>query len=425
MSYNPPNATDAHKIDGFPVPTPGAGEDEKVLTFDNDTSAFKFTTAGGSSVTMGGDVSGSSNSCTVIKIEGKSIPAPVAGDDQKFIQYNHGGLAFQYTAVTSIAVGGDLSGTTGSATVIKIQNKPIPSPGASENLKVIQYNDSSGQFQYATLSAGSSLTVQEQDGSPAVSNVNTIKVSNATLTDNGGGVVSVLTGGNSISTTGFGSEPGSPLTGDLDLYNDGISVARYSGSAWVPWGPIWPLTAPPTVSNWTWVNQGSATATDSKGTIRLSAPATAGDNFRILKRSAPATPYTITALIIPEVHNAAFNNMGIGFRESSSGKIAFISVLNTASGAYSICSRNAASATSSQTVYTDQTGFHNHSPLFLRIADDGANRIVSYSYNGIDFIQLHSVARTDFLTANEVMFFAESLSTAYYCGINLLSWKIT
>jgi hypothetical protein len=39
-----------------------------------------------------------------------------------------------------------------------------------------------------------SLTVQEQDGSPSVSSVTTIKVANGTLTDNGGGTVSIATG---------------------------------------------------------------------------------------------------------------------------------------------------------------------------------------------------------------------------------------
>ena len=41
---------------------------------------------------------------------------------------------------------------------------------------------------------GSSLTVEEQDGVPSVSPVNTIRVSNGTLTDEGGGVVSIVTG---------------------------------------------------------------------------------------------------------------------------------------------------------------------------------------------------------------------------------------
>ena len=48
------------------------------------------------------------------------------------------------------------------------------------------------------------LTVEEQDGNPSVSNVNTIRVSNGTLTDEGGGVVSITTGGGSVAVQAFG-----------------------------------------------------------------------------------------------------------------------------------------------------------------------------------------------------------------------------
>ncbi len=48
------------------------------------------------------------------------------------------------------------------------------------------------------------LTVEEQDGNPTVTNVNTIRVSNGTLTDEGGGVVSIVTGGGSVAVQGFG-----------------------------------------------------------------------------------------------------------------------------------------------------------------------------------------------------------------------------
>jgi len=58
-----------------------------------------------------------------------------------------------------------------------------------------------------TGSTGSALTVEEQDGIPSVSDVTTIKVTNSTLTDEGGGVVSIDTGGSgggggSLTTSG-------------------------------------------------------------------------------------------------------------------------------------------------------------------------------------------------------------------------------
>lgn len=46
----------------------------------------------------------------------------------------------------------------------------------------------------ATMGGGSGVTVEEVDGAPSVASVTTIKVSNGTLTNNGGGTVTVTTG---------------------------------------------------------------------------------------------------------------------------------------------------------------------------------------------------------------------------------------
>jgi hypothetical protein len=51
---------------------------------------------------------------------------------------------------------------------------------------------------------GEKITVQEIDGNPTVENVNAIKFSNGSVTDNGDGTVTVVTiGGNSASDPGF------------------------------------------------------------------------------------------------------------------------------------------------------------------------------------------------------------------------------
>ena len=68
---------------------------------------------------------------------------------------------------------------------------------------------------------GTALTVEEQDGTPSVSNVNTIRVTNGTLTDEGGGVVSITTGGG-----GGGGSPGGP-TGAVQ-FNNGVTFAGSS-----------------------------------------------------------------------------------------------------------------------------------------------------------------------------------------------------
>tara|TARA_Y100000592_G_scaffold17475_2_gene26230 strand:- start:1103 stop:5410 length:4308 start_codon:yes stop_codon:yes gene_type:complete len=68
----------------------------------------------------------------------------------------------------------------------------------------------------AAYASGVSLTVKEADGSPNVSNVRTIVVSNGTLTDNGAGQVTVTTGGG-------GGGGGDVTTSQLN-YVSGIAV---------------------------------------------------------------------------------------------------------------------------------------------------------------------------------------------------------
>lgn len=235
--------------------------------------------------------------------------------------------------------------------------------------------------------------------------------------------------GNVTSTTAVGSEPGTPASGDLDLYNNSFSVVRYSGSAWVPWGPLFPLTDPSLASISTWVNQGGASVSTTNGGILLSAPAAAGDNIRLRVKTAPATPYKITAMLKGfGAVNAA--NVGLAFRESGSGKIAlamlggaFTGKLTSAPALASITFTN---PTTFNAVYVSNNFPEfplQMPPAFLRIEDDGTNRIISISSDGINFMAYHTVIRTDFLTADQVGFFVNSVSSTAAAGALLMSWK--
>ena len=61
--------------------------------------------------------------------------------------------------------------------------------------------------------------------------------------------------------------------------------------------------------------------------------------------------------------------------------------------------------------------------MFLKIEDDGSNRKCHFSADGYNFIEIHSVGNTDYLTADEVLFFANSQNATYPAGITILSWK--
>lgn len=274
---------------------------------------------------------------------------------------------------------------------------------------------------------GSSLTVEEQDGTPTVANVNTIKVSNGTLTDDGGGIVSLSItggGGNITSTGAAGSEPGSPSAGDLYLPNNGFVIERYSGSAWAPWGPIFPLTTPP-ASGWAWINQGSASVDTTKGAVILTDPAnsTSASN-KIYKRTAPATPYTITALIMPNFVAIDFMNGGLCFRQSSDGKLILFKhdYVDSSGKTFGLSIVTASSATAEVANLKSVRLGGIGGPLWLRIEDNGTNRKYYYSRDGQTFVQFYSEARTTYLTADEVGVYIDSRNATHAATMTVPSW---
>lgn len=231
-----------------------------------------------------------------------------------------------------------------------------------------------------------------------------------------------------VQTDTQANEPAvDPLAGDLFLPNNGFQVERYSGSAWVPWGPLFPLTKPVS-GDFAWINQGGASVTTTNGGVYLSAPADAAINMRIRKKAAPSAPYTITALILPNVMHfitTSYPTAGLVFRQSSDGKMC----------SFHVNSDTATGAGLNVTKWTDHVTFSAHyktqspaglslmHPLWLRIADDNTNRICSLSSDGVNFSVFHSVGRTDFLTADEVGFFTDARNASFASGILLLSWK--
>ena len=73
------------------------------------------------------------------------------------------------------------------------------------------------------------LTVQEQDASPSVVNVNKIKVTNGTLTDNGGGVVSLAIGSGSGTVTSVAL---TAPTAEFDVTGSPVTTSGTLALAW-------------------------------------------------------------------------------------------------------------------------------------------------------------------------------------------------
>jgi hypothetical protein len=96
--------------------------------------------------------------------------------------------------------------------------------------------------------------------------------------------------------------------------------------------------------------------------------------------------------------------------------------VSSGDGSLHMGSRKYTNATTYSADYALISAISRVSPLvlWLRIADNGTNRICSFSMDGENFIDFHSIGRTDFLTADEVGFFIDPYDGA--ATMTLLSW---
>lgn len=236
-------------------------------------------------------------------------------------------------------------------------------------------------------------------------------VSNVAISGGGGGAT--------VFTSAYASPPGSPATGDLWLPSDGVSLYRWSGSAWVPWGPVYPFTDPTLAGLSTWVNQGSAVVDATKGGISLYRDGTDGVSVHARVKAAPSTPYTITAAFTA-VQLGTFTEAGLCFRDSAGGAINGFSLL---CGTNSWYVRQYASATSLSSNAGSGTAQIQGPVIWMRLIDDGTNRKYQFSPDGQFWLTALSEGRTTFLTANQVGIYVSA-----YAGpsaLNLLHWKET
>lgn len=214
--------------------------------------------------------------------------------------------------------------------------------------------------------------------------------------------------------------------GVVGFPSDGLTVLRHGAAAKATWGPLSPLTRP-VDADFAWINQGGATVTDAGGGIHLHGPGGGpGGNARIRKQTAPATPYVITALMSPCLFFKDFHTYGLVFRQSSDGKL--VTFDHTANGTLRQLRvtqwTNATTATAAVQPISLFTGFFP----WMRIADNGTNRIYSVSADGQNWTQFYSEARTTHITADEVGFHVVAENSAVPnldAAVTLLSWKVT
>ena len=204
------------------------------------------------------------------------------------------------------------------------------------------------------------------------------------------------------------------------LNNSVYDLVYCNGSSTLSYYRNGTALTPPVNGDYSWDNQGTATVDATYGSIMLEGPASSSDNVRLRYKTAPETPYTITALVRVDTKVINFASAGLAFRQSSDGKIV---THGWDSPTPSLVSQKYTNSTTLSATYTQvDEPLGQPNLIWFRIADNNTNRIFSYSFNGTKWTQVHSVGRTDFLTADQVGFFVNPKNATYSARIEILSW---
>jgi hypothetical protein len=160
-----------------------------------------------------------------------------------------------------------------------------------------------------------------------------------------------------------------------------------------------------TVSDFTWVHQGGATASDQNGTIIMRAPPASGENARILVRTAPSPPWTLIAAFEGfGIENGGVPTLGVLARQSSSGKF-FGGTINTqAAGSriFSFAAYTLASPTLFNSTILDRENGRT-TPwgryVWMKLEDDGTDLKFYGSFDGLYWHLLATHDRDSYMTS--------------------------
>lgn len=200
----------------------------------------------------------------------------------------------------------------------------------------------------------------------------------------------------------FASRPAAGNVGAVYLSTDSQTLFRDDGTTWHAWGPVNRFLTPPS-SGLSTTSLSTSTFTADKDSRLLTMPSASGFNWRVEYASlSPVSGYTATAYMETATVPASNFYSAMVLYDSGSGKLISFGMEFVSTG-WALASKKWSSATTVSADYSS-VGLTNllSLPNWLRIVDDGTTRYFQYSFNGVDWILLSSVGRTDFLTPDSI-----------------------
>lgn len=185
--------------------------------------------------------------------------------------------------------------------------------------------------------------------------------------------------------------------------------------------------------DFTVVNASTSTIVDdASGSITLrKATQSNVEDVTAIVRTAPSTPNSLIAAIStcwPIAHAAgAIPSAGIGFRQSSSGKLFFVAL----NGPYTDFNSLAVYKYTSPTVISSNpltrgTCLSRDRYVWFKATDDGTNLKFYVSHDAVNWIQLYTEARTTFMTGgpDQFMFGANNYNNGSFETLTTLeAWQ--
>ncbi len=293
-------------------------------------------------------------------------------------------------------------------------------PASSTDGDVVVFNGATGKLGKDTSLVASSLVV----GPASVAN------GDVAVYD---GTTGKLIKDTSLVASSLVVGPASAVSGNLAVYDGTTGKLIKDGGfpvASVGFYPAPTALIAPVSSDFSWRNQGGATINTTVG-VFLQAPAASGDNFRIREKAVSGN-HTVIAAFIPSIAlslaGAAGGNSGCGIGWNDGTKLVVMnfvaSSITTAISSIQVYKyTNVTTGSAQYTALNWLPGVGGM--IWMKIQDNGTNRICSVSNDSVNWIQVHSVGRTDFLTPSNIMYFANANNSAWPASMTLLHWTQT